>query len=99
VTRQLAAAYTTAGNDNDAFVILVGLAFAAALTKRSEVRLHMADKSHPSLAGTYLAACAVYAALLRRSPEGLGYTAGLDAATADFLQAVARETVERYYGP
>ena len=98
MTAQLADAYATAGNDNDALVIPVGLAFAASLAKRPAVRLHMDDKSHPSLAGTYLAACTVYAALFRHSPSGLSHTAGLEAPTADHLQAIALATVERYYG-
>ncbi len=97
MTAGLAEAYTTAGNDNDALVIPAGLAFAAALAARSEVCLHMEDKRHPNLAGTYLAACTTYAALFRRSPKGLAYTAGLDKATAAFLQSIAVETVERFH--
>lgn len=93
----LAEAYTSVGNDNDALVIPVGLAFAAALERRSELHLHMDDKSHPTLAGTYLAACTVYAALFRRSPMGLDHMGDLDVATAQFLQSVAAETVEGYY--
>lgn len=98
MTEQLAQAYTIAGNDNDAFVVPAGLAFAEALAKKPDVRLHMDDKRHPNVAGTYLAACTVYAALFRRSPVGLGHAASLDGPTAGFLQAIAFATVERYYG-
>jgi hypothetical protein len=97
MTAELAEAYTSVGNDNDALVIPVGLAFATAVKRRSELPLHMDDKSHPTLAGTYLAACTVYAALFRRSPIGLAHVSDLDAATARFLQSVALETVESYY--
>jgi hypothetical protein len=97
MTAELAEAYTSVGNDNDALVIPVGLTFAAAVERRSELSLHMDDKSHPTLAGTYLAACTVYAALFRRSPIGLAHVSDLDAATAHFLQSVAVETVEGYY--
>ena len=48
--------------------------------------LHAPDKRHPSLAGTYLAACTVFAALTGRSPVGNSYNAGIDAPTAKFLQ-------------
>ena len=82
MTAALAEAYTQAANQNDAFVIPAGLAFARSLARRPELILHASDKRHPSLAGTYLAACTVYAALFKKSPEGLGYTAGLDAGTA-----------------
>jgi len=96
MTAELAEAYTAVGNDNDALVVPAGLAFAAALQRRPDLDLHMSDKSHPALAGTYLAACTVYAALFRRSPVGLGYAADLTAETAGLLQAVAFETVESY---
>jgi hypothetical protein len=98
MTAQLAAAYTNAGNANDALVIPAGLAFAKALYKRSSLSLYVADKRHPTLAGTYLAACTVYASLFNRSPEGNAYTAGLDPELAKFLQTVAWETVREYYG-
>jgi hypothetical protein len=98
MTEQLAAAYTKAGNDNDALVIPAGLAFARAHKERPALVLHAEDKRHPSLAGTYLAACTIYAALFRKSPEGLGYTAGLDADTVKFLQTIAWQTVQDYYG-
>jgi hypothetical protein len=39
------------------------------------------------------------AALFKKSPVGLKYTAGLDEATATFLQSVAWETVQDYYKP
>ena len=94
---QLPDAYTTAGNDNDALVIPAGLAFARAHRERPDLVLHASDRRHPSLAGTYLAACTVYAALFKKSPEGLRYTAGLDAGTATFLQTVAWETTQEYF--
>lgn len=96
MTAQLADAYTQAANDNDAFVIPAGLAFARSIAQRPELNLYVADKRHPSLAGTYLAACTTYAALFKTSPADLKYTAGLDEATAKFLQTVAWETVRDY---
>ena len=97
MTAQLAEAYTRAGNDNDAFVIPAGLAFARSVAQRPDLNLYVADKRHPSLAGTYLAANTVYAALLKKSPVGIKYNAGLDEGTAKFLQTVAWETVQDYY--
>jgi hypothetical protein len=99
MTAGLAEAYTRAGNDNDALVIPAGLAFAAALKQRPGLVLHAADKRHPSVAGTYLAAATVYVALFKKSPEGFKYMAGLEADTARFLQAVAWDTVQDYYSP
>src|SRR5437867_1408428 len=98
MTAQLAEAYTIAGNDNNALVIPAGLAFAKALDKQPEINLYAIDKRHPSAAGTYLASCVVFAALTGRSPVGNAYLAGLDAQTVAFLQKVAWETVQEYYG-
>ena len=63
MTEELAEAYTQAGNDSNALVIPAGLAFARALKQRPELVLYAPDKRHPSMAGTYLAATTVYAAL------------------------------------
>ena len=50
-------------------------------------------------AGTYLAACTAYAALYRKSPVGLDYSAGLDAELATLLQAAAWETSQDCFKP
>jgi hypothetical protein len=97
MTAQLAEAYTVAGNANNALVIPAGLAFAKARAKQPELNLYAPDKRHPSLAGTYLAACATFAALTGRSPVGNSYHAGVDEPTAKFLQEVAWQTVQEYY--
>jgi hypothetical protein len=98
MTAQLAEAYTAAGNANNALVIPAGLAFAKARAKQPELNLYQPDRRHPTLPGTYLAACATFAALTGRSPVGNSYHAGLDEPTAKFLQEVAWETVQEYYG-
>ena len=79
-------------------MIPAGLAFAKAIGKQPELNLYAPDKRHPSLAGTYLATCVVFAALTGRSPVGSAYLAGIDAPTATFLQNVAWDTVREYYG-
>ena len=98
MTAQLAEQYTLAGNANDALVIPAGLAFAKAVSKRPELELYQSDKRHPTLAGTYLAACTAYASVLKQSPVGNKYTAGLDPELAAFLQGVAADTAREYFG-
>ena len=98
MTAQLAEQYTLAANENDALVIPAGLAFAKAVGKRPELELYQPDKRHPTLAGTYLAACTAYAAIYGKSPSGNTYTAGIERGTAQFLQTVAWETVSEYFG-
>ena len=99
MTEQLAAAYVKAGADNRAKVVPAGLAFARSIAKRPDVNLYIADKRHPTLAGTYLGACTVLASVYGRSPVGNAYTAGLAADVAAHLQAVAWETVQGFRQP
>lgn len=66
----LESAYRTAADRADAGVAPVGLAFAEARRSHPEVRLFHPDGSHPSPAGTYLAACVFYAVLTGHDPTG-----------------------------
>ena len=99
MTEQLAAAYLKAAADNHAKVIPAGLAFARSQALHPEVNLIVADKRHPTLAGTYLAACTVLATVYGVSPVGNTYTAGLPADVAAHLQATAWETVQSFKQP
>ncbi|MBL8341740.1 MAG: hypothetical protein JNL30_09760 [Rubrivivax sp.] len=96
MTQQLAAEYTAAGKANNAQVIPVGLAFARAIALKPDVELYVADKRHPSLAGTYLSAATAYAALFGKSPVGVSYTAGLAPDLARLLQTAAWDAVQAY---
>ena len=97
MTAQLAEEYTVAGNANNVLVIPAGLAFAKAIGKRPDMELYQKDKRHPSLFGTYLAACTIFAAIYNKSPVGNAFNGGIDDKTAAFLQTVAWETVREYY--
>jgi hypothetical protein len=99
MTAQLAEAYTKAGNDNRALVVPAGLAFARSVAARPDIGLYIADKRHPTLAGSYLAAATMYASLFKASPIESSYTAGLDPDTARFLRTTAWETVQGYLAP
>ncbi len=97
MTEQLAAEYVKAGKQNNALVVPAGLAFAASIAKRPALNLYIADKRHPSLAGTYLAACTVLASVYKKSPVGLSYTAGLPADVATHLQTTAWEAAQAFH--
>ena len=96
MTAKLDKAYTDIGRELDAQVVPVGLAFARVTSERPDIALRIADARHPSLAGTYLAACTFFAALYGQSPEGLEYDAGLGKEMAAYLQQVAWRTVQDY---
>lgn len=97
MTQGLADAYTEAGRQNNAHVIPAGLAFAASVARRPDVNLYVADKRHPSLAGSYLAAATMVASVWNVNPVGAQYTAGLPADVARHLQQVAWDTVRSYH--
>ena len=89
--------YREAARAANAAVAPVGLAWAKALTRRPQVELWARDGTHPSRAGSYLAACVFYALLTRQSPVGNAYAAGLEPAEARFLQRVAWDTARKRY--
>jgi hypothetical protein len=100
MTDRLNQIYTEAGNENNALVIPVGLAFAEAYARKPDAVLHKDfDGSHPSLLGTMLAASTVYAALYG-SPVGNPYDYFGQVSKDDlaFVQQVAKDTVAIYYG-
>jgi len=96
MTAALDTAYSSIGQELGVEVVPVGLAFATVTSERPDIELRIADARHPTLAGTYLAACTFYAALVHQSPVGLTYTAGLNAEDAAYLQGIAQKTVSEY---
>lgn len=96
MTARLDAAYSAIGDELSATVVPVGRAFEYVTNERPTLDLRTEDKKHPSLAGTYLAACTFFAVLQGVTPEGLPYDAGLDAETAKYLQQAAWLSVAAY---
>lgn len=64
-------AYTSIGTELKSIVVPVGIAWKAFLKKHKQPILHDKDQSHPSLAGSYLAACVFLATLFHESPVGI----------------------------
>ncbi|MFH7245314.1 MAG: DUF4886 domain-containing protein [Spirulina sp.] len=90
-TRNLANAYNALGETINALVIPVGLAFEQAYRTRPDLILD-ADDAHPTIYGTYLAACVLYGFLMHLSPVGLVYRdPAISAEDAAFLQQIAAE--------
>ena len=86
-------AYKQMADENEGLMSPVGMAWKASWEADSTINLWSSDNSHPSLAGSYLAACVFYATILEKNPVGLSYTAGLPALQATFLQQIASNTV------
>jgi hypothetical protein len=64
-------AYMSAARGTGAVVAPVGLAWEKAGHENPSIELYYKDGSHPSSAGSYLAACTFYATLFHQSPIGL----------------------------
>lgn len=93
--------YVSVGNEVGALVIPTGLAFEEAYRQRPDIKLHQDyDGSHPTLIGTYLAACTVYATVYNKPCSGNSYDYYGKVAKDDaaFLQKVADETVKKFFG-
>jgi hypothetical protein len=97
MTEELAAEYIKAGQQNNALVVPAGYAFANSVAKRPDLSLIIADKRHPTLAGTYLSACTVLASVYKINPIGSKYAAGLSPEIAKHLQTVAWETSQAFH--
>lgn len=85
--------YLTIAREQNAAVAPVGYAWWALLADEAGAGLWQADGSHPTVEGTYLAACVFYAAIFRQSPQGLDYHAGLPDHEAATVQATAASVV------
>ncbi len=86
-------AYASIGRELGATVVPVGLAWQRFLGKHDQPVLHDKDQSHPTLAGSYLAACVFLAVLFKESPVGIaGEVDGLSEKDLALLQKVAWQT-------
>ena len=97
-------AYFSLARKLDARVAPVGIAWQKALRANPALKLHKRDNSHPTLLGSYLAACVFYAMFFQTSPVGLTGTI-VDGSNeiltllenkASFLQSMAWETVQEF---
>jgi alpha-beta hydrolase superfamily lysophospholipase len=71
---KISEAYRHLAHDLGATLVPVGEAWAAVERDAPSIALHQPDNSHPTPAGSYLAACLFYATLLHADPVGLPST-------------------------
>src|SRR5262249_34981163 len=83
-------AYSSIGKEVGAIVVPVGLAWQSFLSEHDTPFLYDRDQSHPTFAGSYLAACVFLAVLLNTNPVGVNSdNVRLDAQDMTALQAAA----------
>jgi hypothetical protein len=90
---QITLAYRALGEALGVRVIPAGVAWQRVAGRETGVDLWQSDGSHPTVAGTYLVACVMYASIFEDSPVGISYRAGLSRPEARSLQETAAEVV------
>ena len=94
---EIAQAHRDAAKELNVDVAPVGLAWQQASKQRPGMNFYGPDREHPSIHGTYLATCVVYATIYGRDPSGFAYVpSGVTREEAAFLQRIAWQTVQDY---
>jgi len=92
----ITSAYTAIGEELGAAIVPVGVAWQNFLRKHNHPVLHDKDQSHPTLAGSYLAASVFFAVLFDESPAGIASDLkGLTQAEAELLQKTAWAALQK----
>jgi hypothetical protein len=94
---EIAQAHRDAAKELNVDVAPVGLAWQQASKQRPGMNFYGPDREHPSMYGTYLATCIIYATIYNRDPNGFAYVpSGVTVKEAAFLQRIAWQTVQDY---
>lgn len=93
MTWKLAAAYDAIGKELNIHVAHVGLAFYDIYTGNSGINIYDSDKSHPSYAGSYLAASTLFAKIFNEDPTDINYKGSLTEENAATLRNAASKAV------
>ena len=91
--QRLRESYMEMALTNHGRVSPVGMAWKRVREEYPEIELYTPDESHPSYAGSYLAASVFYCSIYQKSCEASGFMGSLDSTTASRLRKIASETV------
>lgn len=89
----LALRYGQMAHDNDASLCPVGRVWRYLRTYHPDIELYASDGSHPSVAGTYAAACAFYVMIFHRNPMDISHAPDLAAGVAQKIREAVCEVV------
>lgn len=85
--------YEYMADQNDAELAPVGRLWRYLRTNHSTINLYASDNSHPSMAGSYAAACAFYAIVFKKDPTLITWNSSLPAETAQTIRLAAKTVV------
>ncbi len=92
--QRLRESYMEMSADNNATTAPVGVAWKNVRDNFPSIELYTGDESHPSIYGSYLAACVFYATFYQKSPIGSTYIpSSINATDALNIQTTASYTV------
>ncbi|MBN9485508.1 MAG: hypothetical protein BGO70_03180 [Bacteroidetes bacterium 43-93] len=83
--------YTKMANDNKSVVSPVGAVKHYVRLNYPSIELYQSDESHPSVEGTYAAACAFYTTLFGKDASAAKYDGGLSASVAANIRTAAKK--------
>lgn len=83
--------YTIAAEDNDALLAPVGPVWKKMRETNANVDLYSGDGSHPSAAGSFLAAATFYAVLFEKDPSLNDYNYSLEPTVAVQIKEIAKD--------
>jgi hypothetical protein len=82
--------YENMANTNSALVSPVGAVWRYIRNNFPGIELYSADESHPSLAGSYAAACTFYSIVFRKDPTAITFASTLDSTDAANIRNAAK---------
>lgn len=91
--QRLRESYMEMALNNHASVSPVGVAWKQVRDNYPSINLYQTDQSHPSIHGTYLAACVFYSSIFHRSSVGGIVSSGISTSDGLILQSLASHTV------
>ncbi len=85
--------YIEMANSNNAIISPVGAVWKYLRTNNPTLNLYSDDGSHPSLAGSYVAACTFNTVLFRNNPLLITFNSSLSVADADIIKNAVKTVV------
>lgn len=79
--------------DNHTLVSPVGYVWHNIRDNHPEIELYQSDESHPSLAGSYAAACTFYSILFEKNPDNITFNPGIDDQMANIIRNTTKNLV------
>ncbi len=91
--QRLRESYMEMAQQNNSTISPVGAAFSYVRSLNPSFDLYNPDESHPSIYGSYLAACVFYATIFHKSPVGTSFISTITQQDAALLQNAAHTVV------